>query len=66
MVPPSALTSTRSIGAQPDHARPVSVTGPGGTKRVLVMKSGMPGGTISERGMILVTGRPGSSSELLR
>ncbi len=60
--PPSVDTSTRSICACPDHARPVSVTGPGSRWRSRVMNSGTPGGTISERGCMRVTGSPGTPS----
>ena len=49
----------------PDQARPRSVTGPGSTMRARVRKSGKPGGIISARGRIRVTGSPGSSASLL-
>src|SRR5215207_1032712 len=62
LAPPSTLTSTRSTGAQPDHARPSSRHGPASRKRVRVIKSWIPGGTVSERGLIRVTGTPSSSS----
>ena len=62
MAPPSTDTSTASIAPQPDQARPVSSHGPAATNRARVMKSGTPGGAISARGIIRVTGVPGSSS----
>ena len=40
--PPSSLTSTRAIGARPDHARPSSATGLPSTMRSRVKKSGTP------------------------
>ena len=46
----------------PDQARPLRVVGPGSRWRLRVMKSGTPGGTISERGSMRVTGSPGSPS----
>jgi hypothetical protein len=64
LAPASVETCTEMIGPYPDHARPVTVTGPDFTKRVRVMKSGTPGGTISERGSMRVTGSPGSPSAL--
>ncbi len=60
--PSSVETSTRSIGPYPDHARPVSVTGPGSTWRSRVMNSGTPGGAISDRGSMRVRGSPGVPS----
>ena len=59
---PSIPTSTRCTAPCPDHARPVSITGPGGRIRLRVKKSGTPGGTISERTLIHVTGVPASSA----
>ncbi len=59
---PSTLTSTRSIGPEPDHARPSSVTGPGASTRSRSGKLGMPGGAMSDRTRMRVTGRPSSSS----
>jgi hypothetical protein len=61
VLPPSALTSTCSTGAHPDHARPRIVHDPGATKRRRVMKSGTPGGIISARGIMRVTSVPVSS-----
>ena len=49
---------------EPDHARPQSSAGPASTSRWRLKKSGMPGGTISARGRMRVTGSPGSSSAL--
>src|SRR6266545_4552004 len=63
LAPPSVLTSTLAIGARPDQARPRSTWRPASSRRVRDRKSGMPGGSSSERGSIRVTGTPGSSSE---
>ena len=41
--PPSSLTSTRAIGARPDHARPSSAIGLPSTTRSRVKKSGQAG-----------------------
>src|SRR5215217_845275 len=60
--PASVLTSTRSIGAHPDQARPNSGTVPAATNRCRLMKSGKPGGISSARGSIRVTAVPGSSA----
>ena len=48
----------------PTTRGPRARIGPASTKRVRDRKSGMPGGTISARGRIRVTGVPGSSSRL--
>ena len=49
---------------EPDQARPSMTHGPAETIRLRVMNSGTPGGAISARGSMRVTGSPGSSSEL--
>src|SRR5712692_9460783 len=60
--PPSVLTSTLATGAHPDQARPEIRWVPTSRIRRRDRKSGKPGGTISARGWIRVTGRPSSSS----
>ena len=64
--PPSTLTSTRTTLPHPDHARPSSVTGPASSVLERVKNSGKPGGIISARGTIRVTGVPTSSSSCRR
>ncbi len=55
-------TSTLAIGTPPpDHARPVSVTGPASTRRRRVYQSGMPGGTSSDFTRMCVIGVRGPS-----
>ena len=62
VAPPSVLTATSVTGPWPDHARPVTVTGPGGSDRTRVKKSGMPGGTMSDRGSMRDSATPSSSA----
>ena len=59
LMPPSVLTCTLLMAPRPDQARPSSEQAPGLRYRMRDMKSGMPGGTISDRGRMRVTGVPG-------
>jgi hypothetical protein len=61
--PPSRLTSTAATGPLPDHAIPWSICSPGATKRQRDCRSGMPGGSITDRTRFSRTGSPGSSAD---